>query len=147
MRVGSRGPSAALTPGKRKVLIVDDHPIVRQGLRLMIDEEPDLKVCGEAQSEREAALRAQHPDCIVMSARRPADVAKLHAAIVAFFRRDRVEAELLVPWSAQQLRGEIFAQCEVLDERAGDEGALFRVRAEPQTLERLRGQLAGAKPR
>jgi GTP-binding protein HflX len=105
--------------------------------------------CGDAgaQSEREAALRAQHPDCIVMSARRPADVAKLHAAIVAFFRRDRVEAELLVPWSAQQLRGEIFAQCEVLDERAGDEGALFRVRAEPQTLERLRGQLAGAKPR
>ncbi len=51
--VGSRG-SASHAPGKRKVLIVDDHPIVRQGLRLMIDEEPDLKVCGEAQSEREA---------------------------------------------------------------------------------------------
>jgi len=37
MRVGSRGPASAHTPGKRKVLIVDDHPIVRQGLRLMID--------------------------------------------------------------------------------------------------------------
>ena len=42
---------------KYRVLIVDDHPIVRQGMRLMIDAEPDLIVCGEAQTEQEA--RAQ----------------------------------------------------------------------------------------
>jgi DNA-binding NarL/FixJ family response regulator len=68
MRLGSRGPASALTPGKRKVLIVDDHPIVRQGLRLMIDEEPDLKVCGEAQSEREAriAIRDLEPDVVIV---------------------------------------------------------------------------------
>jgi DNA-binding NarL/FixJ family response regulator len=53
---------------KRKVLIVDDHPIVRQGLRLMIDEEPDLRVCGEAQSEREArvAIRELEPDVVIV---------------------------------------------------------------------------------
>jgi DNA-binding NarL/FixJ family response regulator len=39
---------------KYRVLIVDDHPIVRQGMRLMIDAEPDLIVCGEAQTEQEA---------------------------------------------------------------------------------------------
>jgi DNA-binding NarL/FixJ family response regulator len=52
----------------RKVLIVDDHPIVRQGLRLMIDLEPDLEVCGEAQSEREArnAIRELQPDVVVV---------------------------------------------------------------------------------
>jgi DNA-binding NarL/FixJ family response regulator len=52
----------------RKVLIVDDHPIVRQGLRLMIDLEPDLVVCGEAQSEREArtAIRELQPDVVVV---------------------------------------------------------------------------------
>lgn len=94
-----------------------------------------------AQRDREAALRSQHPECIVMSARRTEDIAKLHAAIVAFFRRRLVEAELLVPWSAQQLRGEIFQNCEVLEERAEDEGALFRVRAEPEVLKRLREQL------
>src|SRR5215510_15628701 len=57
-----------MRPGKRKVLIVDDHPIVRQGLRLMIDEEPDLKVCGEAQSEREAriAIRDLEPDVVIV---------------------------------------------------------------------------------
>ncbi len=41
-----------------------------------------------AQAEREAALRAQYPDCIVMSARRADDVAKLHEAIVAFFQQE-----------------------------------------------------------
>jgi DNA-binding NarL/FixJ family response regulator len=52
----------------RRVLIVDDHPIVRQGLRLMIDLEPDLKVCGEAQSEREArtAIRELRPDVVLV---------------------------------------------------------------------------------
>jgi DNA-binding NarL/FixJ family response regulator len=53
---------------KRKVLIVDDHPIVRQGLRLMINEEPDLTVIGEAQSEREArtAIRELEPDVVIV---------------------------------------------------------------------------------
>jgi len=91
-----------------------------------------------AQAEHEATLRAAYPDCIVMSARRPDDVAKLHRAIVAFFHKDLVEAELFLPWSAQQLRGEIFARCEVLDERADDEGAFFRVRSEQSVLDSLR---------
>ena len=98
-----------------------------------------------AQAEREAALRATYPDCIVMSARRPDDVAKLHKAIVAFFQRDLVEAELFLPWSAQQLRGEIFARCEVLDERADHEGAFFRVRGEQGALNSLREQLDQAR--
>src|SRR5690606_6621337 len=88
-----------------------------------------------AQRDRAADLRAQYPGCIVMSARRPDDVAKLHAAILAFFRRHRIEAELFVPWSAQRLRGEIFRCCEVLEECAEDEGAFFRVRADPEDLQ------------
>jgi DNA-binding NarL/FixJ family response regulator len=68
MKPGTRGTGLTHTPGKRKVLIVDDHPIVRQGLRLMIDEEPDLRVCGEAQSEREArvAIRDLEPDVVIV---------------------------------------------------------------------------------
>lgn len=34
---------------KRKVLIVDDHPILRKGLTLLINQEPDLVVCAEAE--------------------------------------------------------------------------------------------------
>lgn len=53
---------------QRKVLIVDDHPIVRQGLRRMIEPEPDLVVCGEVQTEREArtAIRALAPDVVIV---------------------------------------------------------------------------------
>ena len=92
----------------------------------------------------EAALRAKHPDCVVMSAKREGDVARLREAIVAFFQRDLVEAELFLPWSAQKLRGQIFASCAVLEERTDSEGAFLRVRGEPEALERLREQLGEA---
>jgi DNA-binding NarL/FixJ family response regulator len=54
--------------GQRRVLIVDDHPIVRQGLRRMIETESDLVVCGEVQTEREAraAIRALAPDVVIV---------------------------------------------------------------------------------
>jgi GTP-binding protein HflX len=93
-----------------------------------------------AQIACETALRAAYPDCIVMSARRPEEVAKLHAAIVAFFQQDLVEAELFLPWTAQQLRGELYASCEVIAERADEEGAFFSIRGEATTVEKLRVQ-------
>jgi len=53
---------------RRKVLIVDDHPIVRQGLRRLIDATPDLCVCVEAQSEAEArtAIRECMPEVMIV---------------------------------------------------------------------------------
>ena len=93
----------------------------------------------------EAALRAKYPGGVVISARREDDVAKLREAIVAFFQRDLVEAELFLPWTAQNLRGEIFATCKVLEERADGEGAFLRVRGEPETVKRLRKQFGGVK--
>ncbi|MBW3543294.1 MAG: response regulator transcription factor [Planctomycetes bacterium] len=49
------------------VLVVDDHPIVRQGLRMLIASEEDLDVCGEAGSVDDA-IRSYHdlkPDLVV----------------------------------------------------------------------------------
>jgi GTPase len=91
----------------------------------------------------EAALCARYPGCIAISARREGDVARLREAIAAFFRRRLVEVELFLPWSAQKLRGEIFATCEVLEERADadGEGALLRVRGESEAVARLREKL------
>jgi DNA-binding NarL/FixJ family response regulator len=54
--------------GKAKVFLVDDHPIVRQGLGLLINREPDLVVCGEAEdapSALQVMLSAQ-PDLMVI---------------------------------------------------------------------------------
>ncbi|MFP4362929.1 MAG: response regulator transcription factor [Spirochaetia bacterium] len=44
---------------KRKVVLVDDHPIVRQGLAQLIDSEEDLQIVGEAQ-DRSSALDVIH---------------------------------------------------------------------------------------
>ena len=84
------------------------------------------------------ALLARWPDAVVMSARRPDDVADLRRRLVAFFARDMVEDDLHVPYDRQQLRGEIFAACEVLGERYTDDGVVFRVRAPLALLEKLR---------
>ncbi len=51
-----------------RVLIVDDHPIVRQGMRSLIDQEPDLTVCAEAGSAGEAitAMESEKPDILLV---------------------------------------------------------------------------------
>jgi len=72
-----------------------------------------------------------------MSARRAGDVALLREAIVDFFRQDQVEAELFLPWSAQQQRGSIFASCEVLEERTDEHGTFLRVRGESEAVKGL----------
>lgn len=54
--------------GKAKILIVDDHPIVRSGLRHLIEQEPDLEVCGEANSVGDALARFDEiwPDLVLL---------------------------------------------------------------------------------
>jgi GTP-binding protein HflX len=94
------------------------------------------------QAAREAELRAAHPGCIVMSARRGDDVARLREAIIAFFRQDQSEAEIFLPWSAQQHRGRIFASCEVLAERADEAGAILRLRGDRATVDALAAEFA-----
>jgi DNA-binding NarL/FixJ family response regulator len=53
---------------KQRVFLIDDHPIVRQGLALFIDREPDLMVCGEAEGANSAlqAIRESVPDFVVL---------------------------------------------------------------------------------
>ena len=56
-----------------RVLLVDDHPVVRAGVRGMLDGESDLTVVGEAASGGEAltAVRALSPDVVLMDLRLP----------------------------------------------------------------------------
>jgi DNA-binding NarL/FixJ family response regulator len=57
-----------MTTKQSRVIVVDDHPIVRQALAQMINREPDLVVCGEAEEARSAlqAIAALQPDIVVV---------------------------------------------------------------------------------
>jgi len=61
-------PQLATPTKKCRVLLVDDHPIVRQGLALLIDRESDLVVCGEADGAHSVfrAITTLRPDIVIL---------------------------------------------------------------------------------
>ncbi len=58
----------SVVPSRRRVFIVDDHPIVREGLTLLINREPDLSVCGDAKEMHSAlqTIAALKPDILIV---------------------------------------------------------------------------------
>ncbi len=69
--------------GAIRILLVDDHPIVRDGLRGQLEREPDLLVVGEAASAEEAlaVLRRSEVDVVITDLRMPGEggIELLHA--------------------------------------------------------------------
>ena len=67
MADAANSPSAARI-AKKTVFVVDDHPLLRQGLALLINREPDLTVCGEAANTQDAikAIAAKRPDILIV---------------------------------------------------------------------------------
>jgi DNA-binding NarL/FixJ family response regulator len=59
--------------GKIKILIADDHAILRQGLKRILDAEPDMTVIGEASTGIEAVKRTRQlkPDIVIMDISMP----------------------------------------------------------------------------
>ena len=53
---------------KARILIVDDHPIVRKGLAELIDSQEDLTVCAQAEEALQALklIREKHPDMAIV---------------------------------------------------------------------------------
>jgi len=132
----------ASDPGFERQIAVTEEVLAEIGAqdvpRLLVFNKIDL-------GGSKAALRKRYAKCVVMSAREESDVAKLRKAIVAFFEKRLVEAEIFLPWSAQKMRGEIFATCAVLEERSSDEGAFLRVRGEAEDVKSLMARF-GARP-
>ena len=58
---------------KLRILIAEDHEIVRNGLKLIIEAQSDMEVCGEAGDGREAIRLAEElkPDVILMDVSMP----------------------------------------------------------------------------
>jgi GTP-binding protein HflX len=139
----------ASDPGFERQLEVTDEVLKEIGAnvvpRIRIFNKIDYVGDATAQAEHEAALLIKYPDCFVMSARRPDNVAKLHQKIVEFFQQDLVETEIFLPWAAQQLRGEIYSNCQVLEERTENDGTFFRLLSESDVAKNLSEKLSFAK--
>ncbi|MBS0613541.1 MAG: response regulator transcription factor [Proteobacteria bacterium] len=68
MRTPAPPPGSLSKKNARRILIVDDHPIVRQGLRRLMENEEDLSVCGEVETARDAriAIKELNPDAVIV---------------------------------------------------------------------------------
>ena len=90
------------------------------------------------------ALRARHPDAILLSARSPEDVAALRETIIAFFEAVMVDDQLVLPYAKQGLLSEVYENARVLSEDYDETGRIIRVRGLPGAIARLRRTLAGS---
>ncbi len=61
-------PKKTAAPTRKNILIVDDHPMMRDGLAALITAQPDLAVCAQAADAREAmqAIESLRPDLVLM---------------------------------------------------------------------------------
>ncbi len=84
-----------MTPAPIRVLLADDHALVRQGFRRILEDEADIVVAGEASGGAEAIAlhRRLQPDVVVMDLAMP-EINGLHAAIEIL--RERPSARVLM---------------------------------------------------
>ncbi len=66
-KAGARKPDK-VAEARAKILLVDDHEVLRQGMRLLIEHQRDLQVCGEATDEASAIkqFRSSRPDLMIV---------------------------------------------------------------------------------
>ena len=119
-----------------KVLIVDDHPAVREALAIRIGSELDLEVCGEADDLGEAlqVAAATRPDLAVI------DIALKTSSGIDLIKRLKVHyAKLrMIVWSMYS--EELYAERAL---RAGAVGYLTKAKGTGQIIDAIRDVLAG----
>jgi GTPase len=83
------------------------------------------------------ALKAAHPDALLVSAHRPEDVTRLRGDILTFFEASMVEADLVIPYSRQGRIGEVYEHTTVVSQAYDETGSRLRVRGLPGAIARL----------
>lgn len=91
-----------------KILIADDHDIVRKGLRMLLEEHPGWQICGEARSGREAVDKAIHltPDVVVIDVSMP-DLNGLEATRQIRKSCSKTEVLVITQHDSDEMAGEV----------------------------------------
>jgi DNA-binding NarL/FixJ family response regulator len=110
-----------------RILIADDHDIVREGLRMLLQAQPHWVICDEAATGREAVEKArQHcPQVVVMDFSMP-DLNGLEATRQIRLAQPRTEVLILTMHDSEQLAREILG--------AGARGFLLKTHARQQLV-------------
>ena len=100
-----------------------------------------LNKSDQLSEEEQQALMVEFPDAVMTSTRNPADIAKLHQYIVNIAQDEMTEEEIIVPYTANGIIGEIRSSMSVTKEEYEYEHIIFTVRSNPINLARLKKQM------
>ncbi len=129
-------PARAAVPRRNSILVVDDHPITRYGLAQLISREPDLELCGEAETAAQAfaAIKVTRPDLVL------ADLAMPGRSGLEFIK-DLSVLHPQVPVLVMSMHEESFYAERAL--RAGARGYIMKSQGGEKLLEAIRQVLRG----
>jgi DNA-binding NarL/FixJ family response regulator len=138
MQPAEPGGMTMLTMKQIKILTVDDHPLLRQGIAAVIQGERDMLVVGEASNGREAIekFRIQRPDVTLMDLQMP-DMNGIDAALT--IRQEDPKARIIVLTTYE---GDALARRAL---RAGVGGYILKDMIRTELLEAIRTVYAGSR--
>ena len=134
--MAEKKPQAKTNTNKSKILIVDDHPIVRRGLKELINHEKDLVVSGQAEDAHQAmgAIRAQKPDMAIV------DISLKGTSGLELIKNIRIQYPSL-PVLTLSMHAEFLYAERAL--RAGAKGYIMKQQATEDLIVAIRKVLAG----
>ena len=121
---------------KSKVLIVDDHPIIRQGLTELINQETDLTVCGEAEEAHQAmkAIKELKPDVVIV------DISLKETSGMELIKDINVQYPNLAILALSMHDESLYAERSL---RAGAKGYIMKAEATEKVITAIRKILSG----
>ncbi|MBA6296023.1 GTPase HflX [Colwellia sp. MB02u-9] len=93
--------------------------------------------------EQQQALMEEFPDAMMTSTRNPADISKLHKYIVGVAQDEMIEDEVIIPYTAKGIIGEIRSNMSVIKEEYEYSHIKLTVRSNAIDLERLKKSMLG----
>lgn len=125
-------------PTRIRILTVDDHPLLREGINTLINNQPDMCIVGEASSGREAieCFRALRPDIILLDVRMP-DMNGIDALVA--IRSEFPDARIIMLTTSE---GDVEIQRAL---RAGARGYILKSMPPKDLVDAVRQVHAGKK--